>query len=329
MISDATTKSNSQYKPALTIVVPCYNEQEVLQQTAKVLDKFVESLVKDRLISTDSRVCYVDDGSKDETWALISELAESHDRIQGLKLSRNRGHQNALFAGLMESDGDALISIDADLQDDVDVMRDMVKLHVNEATDIVYGVRSLRDSDTFFKRSTATLYYKLLKLLGVDIVYNHADYRLMSRRAIEGLREYDEVHLFLRGLVPLIGFSTEIVQYRRQERFAGESKYTLRKMLSLAWQGVTSFSIRPLRLISAFGLIVSVLAFFSACVATVSAVLGQTVPGWTSIIVAMFFLGGVQMLSIGLIGEYVGKIYMEVKNRPKYLVQDTAGYQKN
>lgn len=314
------TNSIKPTRPRLCVVVPCYNEKEVLAESASRLTTILDNLVANELVAADSYIFFVDDGSRDTTWSLIEEATRLHPRAEGLKLSRNRGHQNAVFAGLMEGTGDIFISIDADLQDDISVIEKMVREHVKNEADIVYGVRANRASDTKFKRLTAEGYYRVLSLMGVEIIFNHADFRLMSARAVRALGSYREVHLFLRGLVPLIGFKTATVEYDRSERFAGESKYPLRKMLSLAWEGITSFSARPLRMIFIAGACVSVLSFIAAAIAVVASFSGATIAGWASIMVMVAFLGGIQLLSIGLIGEYIGKIYIEIKDRPRYFV---------
>lgn len=308
----------------LGIVVPCYNEQEVLPETARRLLAVLDGLHEKGLASDDSRIWFVDDGSRDATWALIERLSVAHPCIEGLKLAANRGHQNALLAGLLTAHGDVLISVDADLQDDLGVMEHMVREHVDGA-EIVFGVRSDRSADTAFKRITAESYYKVLGALGVRVVFNHADYRLMGRRAIEALREYREVNLFLRGIVPELGFKTATVPYIRSERFAGESKYPLRKMLGLAIEGVTSFSAAPLRFITIFGLLVCVCSFGMGAWAVLTKLFGaQALPGWASTVVPIYFLGGVQMLCLGVIGEYLAKIYMEVKARPRFAIERRA-----
>ena len=305
----------------LGIVVPCFNEEQVLPETARRLLSLLNSLEADGLATPGSSVYFVDDGSTDRTWSLIEALAGSDPRVHGIKLSRNRGHQNALLAGLFCAQGDALVSIDADLQDDVSVIRTMVERHLG-GSEIVFGVRQSRSTDTRFKRGTAELFYKLLAALGVDIVHNHADYRLMGRRALQALGTYSEVNLFLRGIVPLLGFPTAMVHYDRAERFAGESKYPLRKMLALAADGITSFSIAPLRLIALLGVIVS---FFSISmvgwVLYGKLFLDTAIPGWASSVIPIYFLGGVQLLSIGILGEYIAKIYLETKRRPRYTVE--------
>jgi glycosyltransferase involved in cell wall biosynthesis len=304
----------------LAIVVPCYNEQEVLPETSRRLLGMLERLAADGLASAASRIYFVDDGSRDRTWSLIEELARTHPQICGIKLSRNRGHQNALIAGLFTAEGDAIVSIDADLQDDVEVIREMVQRY-HEGCEIVYGARSDRAVDGLM-RFPAKLHYRLLRLLGAEVVLDHADFRLMSRRAIEALREYREVNLYVRGIVPMLGFKSAIVAYRRAERFAGESKYSVRKLASLAFQGVTSFSAAPLRLITALGLAVCAGSFALVLWALwVRLFTDQLVPGWASTVVPIYFLGGVQLLCIGVIGEYLAKIYLEVKARPRFVIE--------
>jgi glycosyltransferase involved in cell wall biosynthesis len=309
----------------LGIVVPCFNEEEVLSETNSRLILLLRKMREEGLINNQSAIFYVDDGSHDGTWKLIEELSSSHDEVCGIRLSRNRGHQNALICGLMTAPGDALISIDADSQDDLNVIPQMVKHHLNDC-EVVYGVRKRRDTDTLFKRISAEGYYKLMAAMKVDIVFNHADYRLLSRRVLDALYEYREVNLFLRSLVRLIGFKSAIVEYDRAERFAGESKYPLRKMLSFAWQGVTSFSTAPLRLITTAGVIV---LFVSIALAIwelgTSLFTDKALPGWTSTVVPMYFLGGVQLLSLGVIGEYISKIYMESKGRPRFHIDKLIG----
>jgi glycosyltransferase involved in cell wall biosynthesis len=308
----------------LAIVVPCYNEQEVLPETARRLLGVLDRLAADGLASPTSRIYFVDDGSRDRTWSLIEELARAHPRIGGIKLSRNRGHQNALVAGLFTAEGDAIVSIDADLQDDVEVIREMVERY-HEGCDIVYGVRPDRSVDGLM-RFPAKLHYRLLRLMGAEVVLDHADFRLMSRRAIEALREYREVNLYLRGIVPMLGFKTATVAYKRGERFAGESKYSLRKLASLAFQGITSFSAAPLRLITALGLLVCAGSFALVIWAlSIRLFTDQVVPGWASTVVPIYFLGGVQLLCIGVIGEYLAKIYLEVKDRPRFVIDRVVG----
>ena len=307
--------------PRLAIVVPCFNEEEVLPETNRRLLGLLTRLQALGLTSAESSIHYVDDGSHDRTWSLIESLGQADPRVHGLKLSRNRGHQQALLAGLMSTEGDALVSIDADLQDDVDVIEAMVREFIGGA-EIVYGVRDSRQTDTVFKRGTATLYYRLMKKLGVDLVYNHADFRLLGRRSVEALREYDEVNMFLRGIVPLLGFRTAIVKYDRAERFAGVSKYPLRKMLAFAAEGVTSFSIMPLRLITLLGFAVSGFSFVMILIVFYGRlVMNAVIPGWASSVVPIYFLGGIQLLCVGILGEYVAKIYLETKRRPRYFVE--------
>ena len=306
----------------LAIVVPCYNEEEVLPETHRRLMALLAQLQAAAVVSHDSSVYFVDDGSKDGTWPLIESLAKSDARVHGIKLAHNRGHQNALMAGLMSAEGDALVSIDADLQDDLGVIEAMIQAFRDDGTEIVYGVRDSRATDTFFKRETAHLYYRLMRRMGVDLIYNHADFRLMSRRSVDALRQYDEVNLFLRGIVPLIGFKTGSVKYDRAERFAGESKYPLRKMLAFAINGITSFSVVPLRLITLGGLVVSLLSFLMTLYVLYGRlVMGTVIPGWASSVIPVYLLGGIQLLSIGVLGEYVSKIYMETKRRPRYFIE--------
>jgi glycosyltransferase involved in cell wall biosynthesis len=307
--------------PIVTIVVPCYNEEEALPETMSQLQQFMDDMILDGIVSERSTILFVDDGSKDQTWSLIFKKSIRSDNIKGLKLSRNVGHQNALLAGLFtaKKTSDCVISIDADLQDDMQVMREFVQ-KFNEGYEVVYGVREKREKDTVFKRSTALGFYKLMKKMGVDLVYNHADYRLMSKRALDELERYDEVNMFLRGIVPLIGFKSTTVTYDRRERLAGETKYPLKKMLSFALDGITSFSVTPIRLVLVvgaasfltsllFGLYFLSLKFF-----------GDTELGWTSLITSIWLIGGLQLIAIGLIGEYIGKIYKEAKRRPKYII---------
>ena len=306
----------------LYMVVPCYNEEEVLPETTKRLRKKLHAMIDSELISPMSRILYVDDGSKDNTWNLIAEYHAENDLVLGVKLSRNRGHQNALLAGLDTAKDycDMAISVDADLQDDIEVIDQFVE-HYDAGDEVVYGVRSARKKDTFFKRFTAESYYKLLSAMGVDIVYNHADYRLLSRRAIETLLEYQEVNLFLRGIVPMIGFSSSKVYYERDKRFAGESKYPLKKMLAFAFDGITSLSVKPIRFISTIGLFIFVVSILFLIHFVIGAVMNRTVPGWATLVISIWALGGLQLLAIGIIGEYVGKIYLETKARPRFTVE--------
>ena len=309
-------------KDVLYLVVPCYNEEAVLPETAKQLLEKMYSMMEREMISRESRILFVNDGSRDRTWDIIEELHGKNPIYMGVKLSRNKGHQNALLAGLMTAKerADMAVSLDADLQDDVNVIDQMVEKY-HEGNDIVYGVRSARKTDTFFKKFTAQGFYKIMKALGVDIVYNHADYRLMSRRAIEGLEEFHEVNLFLRGIVPLIGYSSAIVTYERHERFAGESKYPLKKMLAFATDGITSFSIKPIRLITTCGFLIFAVSMLMLIYFLVVYFTGKTVWGWTSTIVSIWAIGGLQLLAIGVVGEYIGLFYMETKARPKYIIE--------
>ena len=304
------------------LVVPCYNEEAVLPETAKQLTAKLLSMIQAGKVGDDSRILFVDDGSKDKTWELIEKLHEEVKYISGLKLAHNRGHQNALLAGLMEAkeSADCAISLDADLQDDIEVLDQFIDKY-HEDCEVVYGVRNKRDTDTFFKRASAQGFYKFMKVLGVDIVYNHADYRLMGKRAIEALAEYKEVNLFLRGIVPLIGYKSDYVYYDRHERFAGESKYPLKKMIHFALDGITSFSVRPLKIISNLGVLISILSVLGLLYALISHFAGWTVEGWTAIVCSIWLLGGIQLLCIGVVGGYIGKIYSEVKARPRFRVE--------
>lgn len=306
----------------LVIVVPCYNEQEVLHETTKRLIALLKSMESQEKIE-EGRILYVDDGSRDRTWALIEELATEHKYVKGLKLAHNVGHQQALWAGLecaANSYFDAIVSIDADLQDDVNAIEEMTD-RFNEGTDIVYGVRKERKTDTFFKKHTAQAFYKLMSTMGGDVVYNHADFRLMSKRALQALVAHPERNLFLRGMVRSLGFPSAFVYYDRAERFAGESKYPLSKMLNFAIDGITSFSVKPLRLITTFGLLFMLVAIGIIGYALYEHLTGHTIVGWTSLLVSMWFIGGAILTAIGVIGEYIGKIYKEVKRRPRYFVE--------
>lgn len=306
----------------LYLVVPCYNEEEVLNDTAEKLLEKMNSLISGGKISAESRIVFVNDGSKDRTWQIIQELHSQNKMFQGVKLSRNKGHQNALLAGLMtvKSECDMTISLDADLQDDIDAIDKMVDKYY-EGCDIVYGVRSARETDTFFKKTTAEGFYKVIKAMGADIVYNHADYRLMSRRALDGLESFKEVNLFLRGIVPMIGYKTDSVFYERKERMAGESKYPLKKMLAFAWEGITSLSTKPIKFITGLGMFIFVVSIIMLIYFLIRHYTGATEIGWTSTIVSIWAIGGLQLLSIGIIGEYIGKIYLETKARPKFIVE--------
>ena len=291
----------------------------------KLLCKMTE-LIDEGKISNDSRIVFVNDGSKDKTWEIIEKLHSENDMFYGIKLSRNRGHQNALLAGLMtvKSECDAVISLDADLQDDINAIDGMIEKY-NEGCEIVYGVRSSRKKDTFFKRTTAVAFYKLMSRMGVDCVYNHADYRLMSRKALDALEQFREVNLFLRGMVPLIGFKTGVVEYERGVRLAGESKYPLKKMIAFAFEGITSLSVKPIRMITTVGIFMFVLSICYLIYSLVRHFMGMTVAGWTSTVVSIWAVGGLQMLSIGIIGEYIGKVYLEVKDRPKFIIEKYLG----
>ena len=310
-------------KPVLYIVIPCYNEQEVLPITAPMFLKKLTQLCDDGLIADDSRIMFVNDGSSDGTWELIRALSEENEHYIGISQSRNRGHQNALLAGLMEARDrcDISISIDCDGQDDIDAMDKMVAAYL-DGCDVVYGVRSSRETDSFFKRTTAQGFYKLLEKMGAEVVYNHADYRLLSARVLTELANFKEVNLFLRGMVPLVGFKSTCVEYARAERLAGNSKYPLKKMLSLAADGITSLSVKPLRLITSFGVFVALLSFVGVIWAIVSALCGETVAGWASTTCIVCFVGGVQLICLGIIGEYIGKIYLETKGRPRYIISE-------
>ncbi len=306
----------------LYLVIPCYNEEAVLPETAKQLTQKITQMIDKKLISPESRIVFINDGSKDQTWHIIESLHQQNPLICGIKLSRNKGHQNALLAGLMtvKEHCDMAISLDADLQDDIDAIDQFVQKYY-EGNDIVYGVRSSRETDTFFKRFTAQSFYKVMKTLGVDIVYNHADYRLMSKRALNELEQFKEVNLFLRGIVPLIGFSSDIVTYERHERFAGESKYPLKKMLSFAFDGITSFSIKPIRMITTLGILIFSVSILMLLYFLILYFLDKTVAGWSTIVISIWAIGGLQLLAIGIIGEYIGKIYLEAKSRPKFIVE--------
>lgn len=307
--------------PQLSLVVPCFNEEAVLDDTSRRLEQLVDELSHRKIVTSDSQIIFVDDGSRDATWTKIEQLCSRSRQFAGLKLSRNRGHQNAVLAGLLAAPGDVVISIDADLQDDLRAVETMLAEY-RAGADIVYGVRSDRTSDSWFKRTTAEGYYSLLGAMGVDIVHNHADYRLLSRRALDALESYNEVNLFLRGIIPQLGFRTAVVPYVRGERLAGETKYPLRRMLALGFEGITSFSVRPLRWIGIFGAAVSALSFVAGLWSLAMFLSGQTLPGWASTAIPLFFMGGVQLLSIGIIGEYLGRVYLETKARPRYHVEE-------
>lgn len=308
----------------LSLVLPCYNEEEVLEETSVKLLSLFNSLIESSKIDESSTIYFIDDGSNDDTWDIIEMLSEKNKYISGIKLSRNFGHQNALLSALLTVNSDVVISIDADLQDDISMIEKMIDQY-NNGNDIVYGVKLKRDADSAFKRITAEGFYKIMHFMGANIVYNHADFRLLSRRVIEHLKEYKEVNLFLRGLVPLVGFKSTTVSYDISDRTAGESKFSLRKMLGFAWNGISSFSVTPLRFITTIGFFL----FISTLIMTVHSLwialfTDEAVPGWASTVLPIYFLGGVQMLSIGIIGEYIGKIYLEIKARPRYIIEKTV-----
>ncbi len=310
-------------KPVLYIVIPCYNEQEVLPVTKPMFLNKLNHLIARRKVSEQSRILFVNDGSRDSTWDLIQEFASQEEKIEGISLSRNRGHQNALLAGLMEAKDlcDITISIDCDGQDDLNAMDEMVEAY-HKGADIVYGVRSKRDTDTFFKRTTAEGFYKLINKLGGEVVYNHADYRLVSAKVLEEFSNFNEVNLFLRGMFPLVGFNSTIVYYERHERLKGESHYPLKKMLALAFDGITSLSIKPIRIVTGMGIAFSIISFLLNVYALISLIHGTVVSGWTSSIIVTCLLGGIQLISLGVIGEYVGKTYLETKHRPRYIISN-------
>ncbi|MCR4717984.1 MAG: glycosyltransferase family 2 protein [Lachnospiraceae bacterium] len=314
----------------LAIVIPCYNEEEVLPITAPMFLEKLNLLISSKKIANDSYILFVNDGSKDKTWEIISELADSDNHYKGIALSRNRGHQNALLAGLMEAklDCDITISIDCDGQDDINAMDEMIKEYYSGA-DIVYGVRSNRSSDSFFKRASAQSYYRILNKMGVEVIYNHADYRLTSKRVLDELANFKEVNLYLRGMFALVGFKSTSVYYERRERKAGKSHYPIRKMLGLAIDGVTSFSIQPIRFITGLGVFMALFSFLLIIYALVSFVLGNVVHGWASSIISVLMIGGIQLISLGVIGEYVGKIYLETKDRPRYIISDKTDDKKD
>lgn len=312
--------------PILYIVIPCYNEETVLPITSGMFLEKLNSLIASEKISSDSRILFINDGSSDSTWQIMSELCDSNEHFCCLGLSRNFGHQYALLAGLMEakSKADITISIDCDGQDDINAMDDMIEAYKNGA-DVVYGVRSDRHTDSFFKRSSALFFYKLMNRLGCNTVYNHADYRLLDRRFLNELTNYEETNLFLRGLIPMVGFNSTSVYYERHTRIAGKSHYPLSKMINFAIDGITSLSVRPIRVITSFGFIVSLLGFIGVIWAVIMFLLGKTVAGWSSMICIICFIGGIQLLSLGVIGEYIGKMYLETKKRPRYIIKDKKG----
>ena len=322
-------------KPILYIVIPCYNEEEVLPITAPLFLKKMKELIALDMIHSTSKILFVNDGSKDKTWDYIKQLASQNDHFEGIAQSRNRGHQNAVLAGLMEAKevADITISIDCDGQDDINAMNEMIQAYL-EGAEVVYGVRSKRDTDTFFKRFTAEGFYHLMNWMGVEVVFNHADYRLVSSKVLKAFADFKEVNIFLRGMFPLVGFKSTCVYYERHERIAGESHYPLKKMLALAFDGITSLSVQPIHLITGIGMIISVFGFVAVVWAIVMWMLGKTVAGWASMICIVAFLGGIQLLSLGVIGEYIGKIYMETKARPRYIISertccDHDGEEKN
>lgn len=307
--------------PILYVVIPCYNEEEVIDETTRQLTRKIGNLIEENKISKNSKVMYVNDGSKDKTWKKIKSINKENGLFTGITLTRNRGHQNALLAGLLTAKkyADVIISMDADLQDDINVIDEMLDKY-KSGNDIVYGVRSSRKKDSFFKRVTAENYYKIMKLLGVDCIYNHADYRLTSKRVLDELENFKEVNLFLRGIFPLLGYKSDIVYYERKERVAGKTKYPLKKMLNFAWDGITSFSVKPLRLICTLGFLILFVSIIIIIYSIIRKLTGNTVSGWTFLSTSIWFIGGLQMISIGIIGEYIGKIYSETKQRPRYII---------
>ena len=314
--------------PILYVVVPCYNEEEVLPVTGKLFLDKIKELKEKKLVSKDSKVVFVNDGSKDNTWSIICKLSEECQEIEGITLSRNRGHQNAVLAGLMEVKKrcDITITIDCDGQDDINAMDQMVEAYRN-GCEVVYGVRRSRQRDTFFKRATAEGYYKVLRLMGAEVVFNHADYRLLSSKVLEELEKYKEVNIYLRGMVPLVGFKSTCVYYERMERFAGESHYPISRMLALAFDGITSLSIKPIRMIMGLGMIIALLSFIGVIWSVIVHMRGDAVSGWASMTSLICFLGGIQLICLGVLGEYIGKIYMETKARPRYIISDKT-YEK-
>lgn len=313
-------------KPVLYIVIPCYNEEKVLPVTSGMFSEKLKSLISADIISDDSRIMFINDGSRDGTWDIITKLSEEEKYFTGISLSRNRGHQNALLAGLLEAEPlcDITISIDCDGQDDINAIDSMVREYLDGA-EIVYGVRSRRETDTFFKRTSAQCFYRLMNRMGANVVYNHADYRLLSSRVIKELANFKEVNIFLRGMIPLVGFKSTCVYYERRERLAGESHYPLKKMLSLALDGITSLSTKPIRIITVFGFIIALLSFAGIIWSVITFALGKTVAGWASLVTIIFFFSGIQLLSLGVIGEYIGKIYLETKARPRFIIEKRTG----
>ncbi|EPU5203437.1 glycosyltransferase family 2 protein [Listeria monocytogenes] len=312
-------------KPFLTVVVPCYNEEEVLSESVTQLTNIIEKLVMSESISDKSQIMFVDDGSKDRTWELIQQYSESNEHVSGLKLSRNYGHQGALLAGLTEAHAysDCVVSIDADLQDDVNAIIEFIEKY-HEGYDVVYGVRDKRDTDTYFKRNSALAFYRIMSKLGVNMVPNHADYRLLSKRALTEFLRYKEENMFIRGIVPLLGFKSTKVFYNRNERFAGESKYPLKKMVLFAVDGITSFSVAPIRLLLVLGSVIFMIGVVMGIYAIVQKIIGAVVPGWTSLIVSLWLIGGIQLIGIGVLGEYIGKIFKQVKERPRFTIEENV-----
>lgn len=320
MGNEVKTKINP---PVLAVVIPCYNESQAFTYCNQEIQSILQNLIEQKKISTESSIIFVDDGSTDDTWYQIAAASTESSLVQGVKLSRNRGHQVALRAGLQYSKAEITISIDADLQDDTKAIELMIDRY-NEGFEIVYGVRHDRSTDSFFKRNSAIIFYKTMSFLGVNQVEQHADYRLLGRRALNAFLAYEEKNLYIRGIIPLVGYKSTNVYYSRKERIAGESKYPLKKMFALAFDGITSLSVKPLRLISLLGFIVSVVAFIMGFIAIVQKILGHTIDGWASVMVGLFFMGGVQLLCIGILGEYIGKIYIEVKKRPSFFIESTT-----
>jgi len=318
------TERRDSTPPSMDIVVPCYNEKDALPKCLEILGGTLENLISEKKVNSQSKIIFVDDGSKDNTWIQIKDASSKSTLISGVKLSRNRGHQNALIAGLSESRADVVVSIDADLQDDVRCIENMLDEY-KKGSDIVYGVRNDRSTDSFFKRTTAKMFYSLMEKMGVNQVSNHADYRLMSRKAVDCLLNFKEQNMYIRGIVPLLGFNSSKVFYSRDERIAGESKYPIKKMISLAVEGITSLTITPLRLISALGFLTCLISILTAIYAIFEKINGNAVEGWTSVMISIIFLGGVQLLCLGVIGEYIGKIYIETKERPRYFIEERQG----
>lgn len=313
-------------KPVLYIVIPCYNEEKVLPVTSGMFAEKLKSLISADIISDDSRIMFVNDGSRDGTWDIITELSKKEKYFTGISLSRNRGHQNALLAGLFEAEPlcDITVSIDCDGQDDINAIESMVREYLDGA-EIVYGVRSSRETDTFFKRTSAQCFYRFMNRMGANVVYNHADYRLLSAKVIKELENFKEVNIFLRGMIPLVGFKSTCVYYERRERLAGESHYPLKKMISLALDGITSLSTKPIRIITVFGFIIALLSLIGIIWSVITFALGKTVAGWASLVTIIFFFSGIQLLSLGVIGEYIGKIYLETKARPRFIIEKRTG----